>query len=407
MQSASSDASCYFCILDKNDFILEYNDSEDDNIKYGISLIGFDIDNLKNNQKIISLFSLDICHKDLNSVKSKKNNLYIPYFRDSFFRNHMFAILTTEPNPSGDSYKYLAYGNESISRFRIKSISFQQYNTPRFHNAEKVLNIVNKMPPQTKGDVNHKYDDDFLLNSYTVGQGMCSLLHNGDVGYLLDAGAGTPVTRKNYLDKKIINELSEDIKRLNKLYLILSHLDSDHFRIIRWDSTILSKIDTIFIPFNLPWIDSSEKSISGKVAAIKKLSVTSNNLALNAFRTEHYKKSAEKNDNELVTHIVLSDKHILFPGDYSYNKITKDKNSSISVLTQLKYHLLLVPHHGDKDSQYQIPPPQNDNSLAYFSAGNHKSWCHPNAESLDEHKLLGYNNRVDKTNPNITTIVKI
>lgn len=62
------------------------------------------------------------------------------------------------------------------------------------------------MPPQTNGDVNHKYDDDFLLNAYTVGQGMCSLLHNGDVGYLLDAGAGTPVTRKNYLDKTISNE---------------------------------------------------------------------------------------------------------------------------------------------------------------------------------------------------------
>lgn len=203
------------------------------------------------------------------------------------------------------------------------------------------------------------------------------------------------------------NELSDDIKKLNKLYLILSHLDSDHFRIIRWDSTILSKIDTIFIPFNLPWIDSSEKLISGKVAAIKKLSVTSNNLTLNAFRTEHYTKSAEKNDNELVTHIVLSDKNILFPGDYSYDKITKDKNSSISILTKLKYHLLLVPHHGDKDSQYQIPTPQDDNSLAYFSAGNHKSWCHPNTESLDEHKLLGYKNRVDKTNPNITIIVKI
>ncbi|MDR7020215.1 hypothetical protein [Aeromonas salmonicida] len=407
MKSASSDASRYFCLLDKNDFTLEYNDSDDDNIKYGISLVGFDIDNLKDNQEKISLFSIEVCHKDLNAVKSKKNNFYVPYFRDRFFRNHMFAILTIEPDPSGDSYKYVAYGNEPISRLRIKSISFQQYKAPLFNNAKTALDIVNKMPLQINEDVIHNYENDFSLKAYTVGQGMCSLLCDGDVGYLLDAGAGTPITRKNYIDKKIKNELSNDIDKLNKLYLILSHLDSDHFRIIRWDSTILSKIDTIFIPLNLKWVESNEKSISGKVAAINKLSVTSKNFILNAFRTEHYTSSAEKNDNELVTHLVLNNNNILYPGDYSYTKITKDKNTEISTLAELKYHLLLVPHHGDKDSQYKIPKPQNDSSLAYFSAGDHKSWCHPNTESLDEHKSLGYKNCVDNTNPDITEIVKI
>lgn len=39
----------------------------------------------------------------------------------------------------------------------------------------------------------------FQLTAFHVGQGMCSVLHGPSSGYVLDAGAGTPVRRKDYL----------------------------------------------------------------------------------------------------------------------------------------------------------------------------------------------------------------
>ncbi|WP_421154190.1 hypothetical protein [Aeromonas dhakensis] len=407
MQGISDKTFRYLCILEQDNFLLEYNDSIDNDIKYGISLIGFNIDNLRDNQDSITLFSLDICHKDFNAVRSKKNKKYIPFFKDRFFRDNMFAIFTVELDTSGNSYQYLAYGNRPISRIKIKSISFQSYEAPLFNNAKTALNIVNKIPRQQSNEISHKYHGNFSLKVYTVGQGMCSLLCNGEIGYLLDAGAGTPVLRRNYKNGLKKNDLSKDVANLKKVYLILSHLDSDHFRIIRWDSKILSKITTIFIPSNLTWIDSNEKSILGKVKGIKKLSVTSPNLTLNTFRTEHHLNSTEKNDNELVTYLMLENKSILYPGDYTYDKIAKDSNNNIQSLQKLNYDLLIVPHHGDKESQYKIPNPKDDSSRAYFSAGNHASWCHPTPESLKEHALLGYKNLVKNKNSNIATIVTI
>lgn len=407
MQGIPNNIFRYFCILEQDDFLLEHNDSVDNDIKYGISLIGFNIDNLSDSQNSITLFSLDICHKDFNAVRSKNNKKYIPFFKDRFFRDNMFAIFTVELDTTGNSYQYLAYGNSSISRVKIKSISFQSYETPLFNNEKTALNIVNKIPSQQSDEISHQYCDKFSLKVYTVGQGMCSLLCNGEIGYLLDAGAGTPVLRKDYQNGQMINDLSKDIVNLKELYLILSHLDSDHFRIIRWDSKILSKITTIFIPFNLKWIDSNEKSILGKVKGIKKLSITSPNLTLNAFRTEHHLNSTEKNDNELVTYLMLENKSILYPGDYTYDKVARDSNKSIQNLQKLNYDLLIVPHHGDKESQYKIPNPKNNSSRAYFSAGNHASWCHPTTESLSEHTSSGYKSLVDNNNPDITTIVTI
>ncbi|MGU3847514.1 hypothetical protein ACVZHT_38915, partial [Vibrio diabolicus] len=78
-----------------------------------------------------------------------------------------------------------------------------------------------------------------------------------------------------------------DISKLDEIYLILSHLDSDHFRLIRWDSNILGKIKEIYIPLGLSWLDSKEKSINKKVRPIKELIVKSKNMALNCYRTEH------------------------------------------------------------------------------------------------------------------------
>lgn len=387
------------CIVDKGVYSLDYNedwraqdnDYNREDIINGVSFIGFEFDDLDENDKCIKLLSFEIPNSTLDNVKSQNGFKYVRRFLKQFIDGKSFAIITARYDEGSPSYFYPSYGIDAPQRIDVKSISFQSFINPNFNNCKVALPFIMDKIVSNNKNIHHKYEDDFRIIPYSVGQGMCSLLHNGKIGYLLDAGAGKPVLRDNYIKSNIINDLINDISDLDEVYLILSHLDSDHFRLIRWDGNILGKIKEIYIPFGLSWLDSKEKLINKKVRPIKELTVKSKNMALNCYRTEHPSASEKKNDNELITWIELNGENILYPGDYVYSSIDKDKNKNVSMMSKNDYEFICVPHHGDKESQYLIPSPSSESSVVYFSAGNHSSWKHPTPESVSEHKNKGFN----------------
>ncbi|RJX75721.1 hypothetical protein DZ860_03330 [Vibrio sinensis] len=387
------------CIVDKGVYSLDYNEDwrpQDNNynredIINGVSFIGFEFDDLDENDKYVNLLSFEIANSTLDNVKYQNRFPYVRRFIQKFIDGKSFAILTARYDEDSPSYVYPSYGIDEPKRIVVESISFQSFRKPKFNNSKIALPFITDNIVSNKNVICHKYEDDFRIIPYSVGQGMCSLLHNGKIGYLLDAGAGKPVLRKDYINSIITNDLINDISKLDEIYLIISHLDSDHFRLIRWDSNILGKIKEIYIPFGLSWLDSKEKSINKKVRPIKELIVKSKNMALNCYRTEHPLASVKKNDNELITCIELNGENILYPGDYVYSSIGKDNNNNVSMLSKNDYEFICAPHHGDKESQYLIPSPSSDSSVVYFSAGNHIRWNHPNPESVSEHKSKGFN----------------
>ena len=101
------------------------------------------------------------------------------------------------------------------------------------------------------------------LYTFHVGQGMCSLLHDGVNGVLFDIGAGKPVIRRTY--QAIKNDLVGFIVGLQNLNIILSHADEDHWRILQWDSSIRSKVRHIFVPSGSKSLSFQDRSIRGAI----------------------------------------------------------------------------------------------------------------------------------------------
>lgn len=241
----------------------------------------------------------------------------------------------------------------------------------------------------------------FYFDTFHVGQGMCSLIHDGCHGILLDAGAGKPVTRGEY-PYLTSNDLISVVLGLKQLRMVVSHADSDHWRLIAWDSHLLTKIDEIYVPVDTNSLAMQDKAVNKKIYRIGDTTWHLNqNTTLQLWRS---KPSADdENGRCLVAVFNRGGDQVLAPGDYTYRRFKSDTNPGINALHNSMYCAVVVPHHGDKESAHDVVAPTGV-AKAFFSAGTHKSWCHPTTESLDAHLNQKYNNI---SHPAQSDIVKV
>lgn len=238
------------------------------------------------------------------------------------------------------------------------------------------------------------------FHTFHVGQGMCSLVTNGTVGVLLDAGAGKPIKRGGYQKnnyKFIHNELWCLIEGLSMLIVVISHPDHDHWRILSWDTRISDKLGLVVVPHNtksIAWKDSAIKdkvvNISGAFNFITQSSV------LECYRSV---PSRITSNNECLVSLYVNRRGgvILQSGDYVYSEMMTDSNPTIRNLATKCYDAVVVPHHGDSASAFNIFNPVNILSKAFFSAGDHDGYGHPTKESINEHTVKGYDIICDNT----------
>ncbi|SAL82634.1 hypothetical protein AWB74_06335 [Caballeronia arvi] len=231
----------------------------------------------------------------------------------------------------------------------------------------------------------------YVLDAFHVGQGMCSVFHNGKSGFVLDAGAGTPVIRKIYNQKSFVNEFMTLVKRLSPLSMVLSHFDVDHWRLLDWDAEFLDRVDKIFVPGNYPSLPFKSSIIKAKVTPITTATLLDDTVASANLRvvrsSPHF---SNKNGECLVAVCRTRGKIALLPGDYTYRRFPTDGGSEMRALSAAKYDAVVVPHHGDAASADQVVNPVSDSSIAFFSAGTHSYYNHPKQESLDNHEDIGY-----------------
>ncbi len=389
----------FICVLDKSSTSMDYLEGE-----ICVRLLGFRKEQLISSSTL-ELYTFDILDEDFYAIKSRNGNLYVEGYFDKFKEGESYIELTFRRDESSDSYFYKSYSAEEPKKISIKSLYFHERDSDIFDEVHPAINNLIKQSTNNQSLVYIRHGNEFNLHVYSVGQGMCSLLHNGNEGYLLDAGAGTPVLRGNYQKNIFNNDLMDEIKNLDKVSLILSHLDSDHFRIIRWDGELLKKIEAIYIPSGLLWLDSAQNGIASKVRETNKIIIKSNNMILIGLRTKPANNSNLKNDNELICCLGFSGgNNFLFPGDYTYSKMRNDNNLAIRTVMKYKFEFVVVPHHGDSQSAYSIPSPSSQDSMAFFSAGNHRAWNHPVPESVDEHERKKYNSLMSENYPYISKV---
>jgi beta-lactamase superfamily II metal-dependent hydrolase len=423
----------YFCIIDKQSAPAEYltvldgeleseqsNDSTEIRINenpnfFVIKLLGVRLDS-KNfvGKTFKELKTFELNKEDFDEVKSSKGNLFVHSFKKQLFSNDRFAIITITENSYGKSTFYSAYDMGPPKKISVSSISFQKYDFPRFLYQQDVFGVLNN--PFDDKDLSIRKElssDDFELLVFGVGQGMCSLLRSKSLkfGILLDVGAGTPVKRDNYLKGSIRNDLLKEFKELDTVYLLLSHLDSDHFRLMMWCSVIQGKISEIYIPSGSAnnSLAFKHSSIFHKVKEVDSFKLLAGKYEVEATRTKPANSSIEKNDNELITKVKVNggEKIFLFPGDYVYKKMISDGEVKINDLQKLNFDFVVAPHHGDNESGHSVPLAKiKKQSEVFFSAGDHAGYNHPTTYSIDAHNQAGFTKVSYLPNPNIE-IVKV
>ncbi|EPB4256567.1 hypothetical protein ACR3FX_001100 [Yersinia enterocolitica] len=393
----------FICTFEKFYVPMDYGDSD------CIRLTGFDRNMVNEESVTIETYTVDIDCQTFLAIKSQDNNIYTRYFLKGFMDGDYYVILKFQLSTQKDAYYYRTFNtlgdikNNKVYYIEIKKLSFQRKNSlnkVRNHDLYfKFITLENK----SKGeDVCESLPNKVFLKAYQVGQGMCSLLHNDTTGYLIDCGIGTPFKKQNY--NGINNSLLADIKKLSTVNLILSHLDTDHYRLISWDSIILDKIKKIYIPSGVSGIICNDILIKNLIHHCSTITINMNVGKLSSYRTAPTIRVHDKNSNSLITVISTDSEDILYPADYSYSLIKSDRRTEIQQLKFRKYSFISVPHHGDEESGLGVFNPKNIDSLAFFSAGNHKGYHHPTDCSIHSHSKKGYVNIIDNLLVDIESI---
>ncbi|WP_129436791.1 hypothetical protein [Pseudomonas sp. ACM7] len=351
-----------------------------------------------------STYILDIGRSDLwGSGLPRRHNLSpFPRPRSFWFEDSAFE------DDSSTSWWEINY---TISPVATGSYAYSAFTSgePRYLDVSSIRRVLGPVvdPVPLSNDISPALelefvtDKPFKLTAFHVGQGMCSLFSNDKLGYLLDAGAGTPVTRDVYRKNlhrtgiPFVNDLRSAIAGHEELSAIISHADSDHWRILEWDEGLLEQIKTVYLPAGRPALAFSSPMVKRKVVGIRDrlFSLGAHDL-LDVHRSDP--SVSDKNGDGLVVVVTCQEKQALYPGDYVYDRMAVDGNLSMVVLAESRFDAVVVPHHGDEASASVMPWPKvPDESQAFFSAGTHAGYGHPTNASLSAHERKGFVN-IDK-----------
>ena len=253
------------------------------------------------------------------------------------------------------------------------------------------------------------YPGDHVLRAFHVGQGMCSLVDNGEDGILLDAGAGKPITRRLYLDKAkpLRNDLAVAVKRLSGwLLMIASHTDYDHWKLLAWDPALLERVATIAVPDGVNHLLFKDRAIIDKCHGVSSMRMLlGSSASLTVLRSKP--ATVDANGDCLVAVFERSNHRALIPGDYVYSRMNSDGSTRIARLRRATYDVVIVPHHGDKASASDVFRPASETAQAFFSAGTHQGYKHPTEESLDAHDMADFVRLCENDKPYIKEMLRL
>lgn len=300
--------------------------------------------------------------------------------------------LSINSSQSGPNYMYPTFSEASPNYFQLHTLA--NVGGPEIPTFQEYVPRIQKPT-----------SDEYSFSTFEVGQGMCSVVYSDSAAdvYLIDAGAGTPITRGMYLGKALSkNDLLSIVKTRN-VHFILSHGDSDHWRLLSWDPVLRSRIVEYIVPDSLDSVAFHDKvlKVPGKAPIHKVLKGTPPiSLPLGKGQLVIYRTTpsapTSNNDGLVVVFENGLREKVLASGDCVYTELAKDHALAIQKLPTDKYHGIVVPHHGDHASKHKVPPAALHGSLAFFSAGDHSSYKHPTPASELAHQHAGFKTLVNK-----------
>jgi len=418
----------FLCIIDQPDCCLDYpsppsNDNhysksdsiEDFDQNYGVRLKGIRVDKVSPVTEKTTIYTLDINEDDFHKIFSEPPRKYLESkIKRLRSESNQFILVNLDEIPEGSSYYYPSFSNEKPSYISIRELTIATKYYDKLAGIEEATRLLKntsvKNAPYHLGSIDLTDYGPFEFKAFGVGQGMCSLLYSDSkkVGILFDVGAGTPVKRPYYQDQqnKITNQLLDTISGLDEVILVLSHLDSDHYRLLHWDEVIRNKIQVVLLPSGQKWLDTKDPKFTPASYGTSNFEIYGDNFYLEVRRSNPPTRNKSKNHNCLVSYLALEDKCLLLPGDYTYKRMGKDRSPYIRSSIRYGFDFINVPHHGDKESGIRVPPAWKNNCEAFFSAGDHRRYKHPSQVSLEAHEEAGYNQIRHTSGANIRSVYK-
>ncbi len=230
---------------------------------------------------------------------------------------------------------------------------------------------------------------------------MCSLISSEGLGILMDCGAGTPIKRPDYQKGLMVNDLPVAVSHLDSLIAVISHGDSDHWRLLDWDDALAARVEKVVVPVGVSILAFNSPAWTGRVVAVGDCSFPlGGGVNLDLLRTRPSKPDA--NGEALVAHLYADGVNALLPGDYVYERFGSDGNTKINALGGQSYDVVVVPHHGCRKSSEHVPAAKvPGRSIAFVSAGDHGGYEHPRQVSLEAHSANSFRVINDKTACNV------
>ena len=206
-----------------------------------------------------------------------------------------------------------------------------------------------------------------------VGQGQSVILQSGGKTYLVDCGGDYD---EGAADKAADTLLSRGIRRIDGL--ILTHLDRDHAGGVEY---LLKRIevDALFIPRVKDSTGTGER-LRELVPTVHTLSddisLSYGGVRLTIFAPESYKSG---NESSMCILFQTRNCDILIPGDRGFAA----ERLLLKEQTLPKLELLVVGHHGSKNSTSDELLAATRPEYAFISAGEDNRYGHPAQETLD------------------------
>ena len=227
--------------------------------------------------------------------------------------------------------------------------------------------------------------NDAKLTFVNVGQGDCAVIKTG-MGQvvMLDGGGSPEYSDYNVGEAEVVPYLrANGINKINTI--ILSHYDKDHAEgVVEVLKNI--KVDKIILPDYTPdnkWRGEIEReAFANRVSTVYIDQPTNMELAKDISCEFIYAgKSKEANDNSLVARISYGQVDMLFTGDIS--RFVEDR------LTDVKCHILKVPHHGSRTSSSERFVNLADADFNVISVGRDNTYGHPVGFVVDRYLSQG------------------
>ena len=237
--------------------------------------------------------------------------------------------------------------------------------------------------------------DECRVTVLDVGQGQCILLQSNGKTYLVDCGSDSETWAADVAAKQL---LSQGIRRLDGV--ILTHYDSDHAAGVPY---LLSRIqaDMLYLP-NCADADGTIAAIErvhtgNKIAVTQELIISFGDTTITLIPS---RTKLSDNENGLCVLFQTTNCDILITGDRS----VAGERELMRYFDLPQLELLIVGHHGSKNSTGQLLLERTNPQIAIISVGEDNSFGHPAQETLQ--RLLEAGCEIYRTDRDGTVIFR-